>query len=81
MLGKAAAGFRIHPVFQQQELVVKMSDAATAVASIGIVHGSAVAAAEGKGPGDADGTHGIQPIRILHALSFQGVRWVSTSVA
>ena len=35
------------------------------------MHSSAPAAAEGKGSGNADGSHSIQPVRILHALPFQ----------
>ena len=38
------------------------------------MHPSTPAAAEGKGTGDADGTHSIQAVRIPHTLSFDGFR-------
>ena len=60
----------IHHIPQEEKLVMEMLN--------GVRQRTPVFPAIGKCPGNADGSHGIQSVRVLYDLSFQSIRDPST---
>ena len=56
LVGEGLSCCRVHPVFQQEQLVIEMLNGCGLVLPFRVVNLSAAAAAEGKGSADADGT-------------------------
>ncbi len=67
--GKLLSGLCIHHIPQQKKFIMEMLN--------GILQWASLFSAIGKCPGNADGPHGIQPIRILYNLSLQSIRDIS----
>lgn len=81
----ASCGWSVHHVSEQQELLVEVVHGRPLVPPVGVVvhtevrplardvHRAAPAAAVRERPGYADGSDGVQPVRVLHYLPLQRV--------
>ena len=59
----------VHHIPEKEKFIMEMLN--------GILQWASLFSAIGKCPGNADGPHGIQPIRILYNLSLQSIRDIS----